>query len=244
MVASKSKITLADGKSYALVRLKGNSKEARESIWGFETNKSAPEHNDLINAGISETSYDYFDSSMGHWFCREADADRTYLYENALNHDADVFVIRAKAGYSIAFFSLQRSNSGKYISLGAAYVKKNFRGLMGLSKNDPRAFKGRFKGTGVRIIETAINIARKMGYTRLNIPSMSYGMQSAVKRATRNPELKKRLSEIEIISDHGESLSGPDANLSLYRRKRKKVVRREARIAAHRSTPRIRKLPR
>jgi len=100
---------------------------------------------------------------LKEYFMKESEASRDYMRHYVFRGDGNVFFVYGKEGYPIAFFSLSRLN--KSASLGAIYVKKAFRGLIGAKR---RSGTGHRRPTGQRLLEHAFRIARRMGYKEIH----------------------------------------------------------------------------
>jgi len=111
MSSSISKISLG-GKSYRLVRFRGDSDEAQNLVW-------AKDHR-WLHPGNEEPQ------TMAEWFCIESGGDSAYLHRLVFQKDTDVYGIIGKDKEPIGFFSLYKSS--KEALLGAFYLKKSARG--------------------------------------------------------------------------------------------------------------------
>ena len=103
-----------------------------------------------------------------------------------------------KKGKPFAFFSLLHKGRHR-ADLGAMYVKKKFRGLLGSDKK--LAGKGHFKGTGQRLVEFAMRVSRKMGHDSMLIPEVSGGMNRAFSLVNKTEPTKSYIKSYRRTND-------------------------------------------
>jgi len=208
------KIKLADGKIYRIIRLPGNNENTRKLLTAGELDQSAPEY--------SRSRAEYADyklreapelTSMEHWFQKESGAMSGYMNTYVFAKNATVYFVLGKKNEPIAFFSLLKSKYDRgRLDLGAIYVKQKYRGLMGTGTL-PKGIK---KGSGHRLSEKALRIAKKSGYANMVWPEMNRYSENIYGKITEDPSMRKVLKKHRLQLNEDDS--GPDAILELQKR--------------------------
>ena len=128
------------------------------------------------------------------------------------------FSLLTKKGVPFAFFSLL--HRGRPLAeLGAIYVKPKFRGLMGVKSW--KAGEGHVKGTGQRLLEFAVRVARKMGHPTLVIPKMMFAMERSLGLVDSQLIHERKISSVTRIPSDKQGIIH-DAWIDLVKAKSRK----------------------